>query len=301
MTPDSAFNFPTERELLIALMLDEMSDYPDNPLAQAIKDGELPKEFDEVIDGLLLFIKSAQQSESLVSGLAPEENMEALGKVDNGLQTFDNLYEARAKSFGALARMFLGMIDGINDLALAKRVSESQSMLELIRIYNPEFEEASLAPVKKFNQVLFRNFSNTQLDMAFTYLKSALACQIAGLTDQAKLFTDILVENMVGHAAESTKATRDHVLKAQGVKELVVKAGKAGASKRHEPAEKTKAAAIELFRAGKFKNMSQAADTLYPQVKSIGIQNGFHFTSDINGPRTLYNWLRQSQKIHSSR
>lgn len=301
MTTDSAFNFPTERELLIAFLLDGMSDYPDNPLAQAIKDGEPPKEFDEVIDGLLLFIKRVQQSESLVGGLAPEGNIEALGKVDNGLQTFDELYEARAKSFGALARMFLSMIDGIDDVELAKRVSASQSLLELIRIYNPDFEETSLAPVKAFTQVLFRNFTNTQLDTAFTYLKSALACQIAGLTDQAKLFTDILVENMVGHAAESTKATRDHVLMVKGVTENAAKAGKAGASKRHEPAEKTKAAAIELFRAGRFKNMSQAADTLYPQVKSIGIQNGFHFTSDINGPRTLYNWLRQSQKIHSSR
>lgn len=266
--------------------------------AQRILSGEeSTKEFESYCNAMRAldeYIKGGDRYEA--GDVSQEEQLKVLAKDPDGLELLDESNKAIAKVFSALSQLVIKALDIQPDSEKAKLVASSKTISELLINTKPVLG-ILLEEFKGVRPIIYiegdeDSYENIQ---RFNLLKSAIACHLSNLPEQSAIFFDQLWGKVVGQESPNSNSHREEILKVKGVIEHFSNAGTKGNKSRHQRSEKTKIEAIELYRKGKFKNLSQAAEALFPEVKEIGKTNGFIFASDFNGQRTLYNWLRSEK------
>jgi len=264
-------------------------------LAHSIE--ELPEEILPLFSSIQDFSNAISTIENLCSlNLSAEQMVIELSKQPNGLELYESLMTSRTKMWANNAKMFLLIFEGTEDLDMAKRLANCNSFDDILSMLNLKSKIDTKNIFPSLYNKFFANFSAEQNEYLFKLFKSVISCQFAGLPEQANLFIDQLTNELLLYQNRSFQQSKTTLLKNQGHRELSAISGKKGNQTRHQASAKTKASAIELYQQGSFKNPSQAAEKLFPQVKALGEKYGFHFASNFNGQRTLYNWLRASKQ-----
>jgi hypothetical protein len=140
-------------------------------------------------------------------------------------------------------------------------------------------------------------YSTDQMEKLTFLYESMYKCQNAGLLKEANHFESSWSKELAKILTGDNRLERDIVVATDA---LVIKGKKQSNianRKRHEASNKTKKEAINLYHSGSYKNASQAANQLFPQIKEIGELFNFKFNSDNNGERTVSNWFREADKL----
>lgn len=227
--------------------------------------------------------KSSVLRESLPDDVTENTVAQALAKVDNSQQT---LQDEQSQFINVFTEMF----EQLSNAAPCDDINEIREFANAASIFEA-FGQAGFSELSYFEGTMSKD--------AEELLHAAMACQIAGMTKNAQYLLNLFTQHQFLDKNESYQSLQTEITKHKGHLERQKSAAKKGGVKRQLPARKTKEQAIELFLAGEYKNYSVAASELFPQIKDLAACNGFKFNSDINGLRTLTDWLR-STKIFKS-
>lgn len=286
----SPLNLPSDKQALLDILL---SSSPFRA-SEEFDNDDLPQEIESVVSNLFKFITATKAYEKIVPKDASEEEIiKAFAINPNGLSVLDQLNRARCDSWSNNLKLLLVIIEGLGNPTQAKTVSEANNFREIAEILFPNFENLVIPEMSVFRSRLLANIPSSLADKLFILFKSLLACQLAGLSDQANLFADYLIKELITHQTAQTTLMREKVLKVKGHIEASSKAGKSGRNKRFEKSDKVKAFAINLYLEGDYKNPHQASQAIVTQVAEYGESIRYRFTSDYQAPRTIETWLRK--------
>ncbi|WP_119969005.1 hypothetical protein [Shewanella japonica] len=221
--------------------------------------------------------------ENLPEDITQETLAKALAKINNSQQTLANEQSQFVNIFTEMFEQFSNT-PPCDDLNVIREFANASSIFEA-------FKQAGTSELSCFEGIMSQD--------AEGLLHAAMSCQIAGMTKNARYLLKLFTQQQFIDKNESYQSLQTDITKQKGHLKSQKTAAKKGGVKRQLPARKTKEQAIELFLAGEYKNYSAAASALFPQIKEIAACNGFTFNSDINGLRTVTDWLR-STKIYKN-
>ncbi|MBO2628020.1 hypothetical protein [Shewanella algae] len=292
----SSLDLPSDKQALIDILLSS------NPFRASEKfdNGELPQETKSVVNNLFKFITAAQAYEKIVPLNATEEEIiKAFATNPNGLSVLDELNRARCDSWSNTLKLVLVIIEGLGNPTQAKAVSEANNFKEIAELLIPNFENLVIPEISVFRSRFLANIPSSLADKLFILFKSFLACQLAGLSDQANLFIDYLIKELITHQASQAHIMREKVLKVKGYIEASSKAGSSGRSIRYEKRDKVNAYAIKLFSERNYDSPHQAAQLIADRVLEYAESVGYSFTSAYQATRTINSWLSEHKKSQS--
>ncbi len=264
---------------------------------------DIPDDWMQLVDCLGKYEESVNTLTKALLESEPSNQatfVEALSKLPNALDLYENISQSRIRLWTTLSTLFLQLFADSENIELAEKINSCDTMKDILDIWELNQNQDISAFISLIDSRFFEDFTAQQKQRLFNIFKSIFVCTFLSLHQQAKLFTEYLTKELLEYQNEHHLKLSQDLIKHQGRRELSIETGKVGAKVRHEASRKTKDAAIKLYLQGDFKNPSQAAEKLFPQVKALGKKYGFYFTGDFNGSRRLYEWLREAKKIHSS-
>ncbi|WP_394229092.1 hypothetical protein [Shewanella colwelliana] len=292
----SPLNLPSDKQALVDILL---SSSPFRA-SEEFDNDDLPQEIESVVSNLFKFITATQAYEKIVPKDASEEEIiKAFAINPNGLSVLDQLNRARCDSWSNNLKLLLVIIEGLGNPTQAKTVSEANNFREIAEILFPNFENLVIPEMSVFRSRLLANIPSSLADKLFILFKSLLACQLAGLSDQANLFADYLIKELITHQTAQTTLMREKVLKVKGHIEASSKAGNSGRDKRYEKRDKVNAYAIELFSERNYDSPHQAAQLIADRVLKYAKSVDYSFTSAYQATRTINSWLNEHKKSQS--
>lgn len=271
---------------------------------------EFRSEFEEVYDGdeeaspeFIAFLSSLNEhafiltriTELCPEGATEDQILETLSSFPDGLELYNSFVSARVSTWSFAIKGILGVFEEIENHELSKNIANCDSFEMLIKHLSPKAKSNTQAIENYF----FGFFDPEQKTYFFKLIKSIFACQFAGLTEQANLFTEQLMAEIFNYKNQTVQRLKTKILKQQGHKEKSSQAGKSGRNNRYEKSDKVKAFAIKLFNEGKFKNPHQASLAIVAKVSKYGESIGYRFTSSYQAPRTIGTWIRKHKKENS--
>jgi hypothetical protein len=285
-----SFPLSIDRHSLVKILTSSSSSEEVADLGQ----DSLPIEFEALITSLLGFMSAAMAYDSIAPKDANEnEIIKAFAKEPNGLAILDNVQKFRCALWGDAIKLFLIFIADVNQPEKAKMVASANSLKEIADIFIPNANELITPELIAMQSKLFGELTTELTEKLFGIFKSILTCQSAGLPEQANIFAENLIKELLTHQQSEMTSMKEKVLKAIGHIEASSKAGKSGRDKRFEKSDKVKAFAIKLYLEGDYKNPHQASQRIALKVAKYGESFQYSFTSDYQAPRTIETWLRK--------
>lgn len=293
MNQEVSFSLSMDKHSLIEMLTAAAPSDPSVNLAQE----EFPEELEAIVTYLLDFMNAATAYESLApKGATDEEAIKAFAKDPNGLVILDNLQRVRCNLWSQLIKVFLILLEDTNEPEKAKIVTSSNSLKEIAEIFIPNANELITADLIAIKAKLLGKLPTELTDKLFNNFKSILTCQLSGLPDQANMFADNLIKELLTHQKPEMISMREEVLKAIGHIEESSKAGKSGRNKRYAKADKVIAFAINLYNQKNYANPHQAAQQITAQVIEYGESIGYSFSSAYQATKTINSWLSKHKK-----
>jgi hypothetical protein len=288
-----SFPLPIDRHSLVEMLTSSSS----NDFAADLEQDSLPIELETIVTSLMDFINAVKAYDSIAPKNATEDEIiKAFAKDPNGLTVLDVIQKVRCNLWSSLIKFFLILLGGVNQPEKAKMVTNANSLKEIANIFIPNANELITPNFIAIKSKLLGKLPTELTENLFGIFKSILACQLAGLPDQANIFADNLIKELITHQESEMVSMREKVLKAIGHIEASSTAGKSGRNKRFEKSDKVKAFAIKLYLEGDFKNPHQASQITVSRIAEYGESIGYRFTSDYQAPRTIETWIRKYEK-----
>ncbi len=285
------FPLSIDRHSLVKILTSSSSSEEGADLAQ----DSLPIEFEAFITSFLGFMSTAMEYDSIApKGATEDEVIKAFAKDPNGLTILDNLQKFRCALWSDLIKFFLILLADVNQSEKAKMIASANSLKEIAEIFIPNANELITPELITIKSKFVGKLPTELTGKLFNNFKSIITCQLSGLPDQANMFAENLIKELLTHQQSEMTSTREKVLKAIGHIETSSKAGKSGRNKRYEKSDKVKAYAIKLYFEGDYKNPHQASQTIVAKVAKYAETVGYRFTSDYQAPRTIETWLRKN-------
>ncbi|MFB2684804.1 hypothetical protein ACE02B_06240 [Shewanella mangrovisoli] len=256
---------------------------------------------EKFISSLAPFINYAQTYDELVAGASSEDEIaKQLARDKDGLFVFDSLQQFRCETWSESLRLFLSIVEPSQDHPFIQSVAKAKSLAEMVACFKPELANIVEPTLASLSSLFKLHLTELQLSDSFTLFKSAVACKLANLPDQADLFIEFAIQKIILHQSSEASKLREMIVKEIGALQSRTKAGREGGKKRHSKTELVKKFVIQQYANANFPNVHSASHALADRAKAYAQSFGYDFSNDIQRPRTIGKWLSDYEKSKSN-
>lgn len=243
------------------------------------------------------FISYAQTYDELVADASSEDEIaKQIAKNKDGLLLFDSLQQFRCETWSESLRLFLSIVEPSQDHHFIQSVAKAKSLAEMVVCFKPELANMVEPTLASLSSLFKLHLTESQLSDSFTLFKSAVACKLANLPEQAGLFIEFAIHKIILDQSSEASRLREMIVKEIGAHKSRAKAGSEGGKKRHSKTDLVKKFVIQQFENSNFPNVHSASHALADKAKAYAKSFGFDFSNDIQRPRTIGKWLSDYEK-----